>query len=253
MKERPILFSALMVRAILSGAKSQTRRVMKPQPVKAGSFWEWAGAGWSMDLGPIYPVPGHTLSVRCPYGQPGDLLWVRESWRIGAWCVEEGSLCIDYRDGPRKEWIEIEDGDEFEKYWIQCSEELEHKGIEPDADGRYTWEPGSSPLRWRPSIHMPRWASRITLRITSVRVERLHTIGEKDAIAEGIEYDAGGDDWPNQPHEGGFRNYLSKYDACDLLPNASFRSLWRSINGDDSWDANPWVWVIEFERVESGS
>lgn len=265
MKERPILFSKPMVCAIREGRKTQTRRAMKPQPVKKGSFWEWAGAGWSMDVGPIYPVPGHSLSVRCPYGQPGDRLWVRESWRIGAWDENEGALCIDYRDGPRKEWVALPDGEEFERYWIQCSEELDDKGIKTDADGNYKWEPGQSPLRWRPSIHMPRWASRILLEIVSVRVERLNQISREDAIAEGItsrpncfgfngQHDGWSADWSRVGLPSKFAtqdNTLCESDISLSSPQLAFQNLWETINGHDSWDANPWVWVVEFKVVHS--
>lgn len=170
MADRPILFSAPMVRAMLAGTKTQTRRVAKPKRS-------------------IEP-----MTDECPYGQPGDLLWVRETW---AWYGCE-------RD-PR------------EVLYRADTSNL------PESHGR-----------WRPSIHMPRWASRITLRVTGVRVERLQDITEVDAIAEGA-----------QP----FR--LPCHPQRETLRHVDgFALLWESINGAGSWDANPWVWVVEFERVQ---
>lgn len=248
--ERPIIFSAPMVRAILEGRKTQTRRVMKPQPIlavmehKAAAalkacraiglvpdgkqpHWQWRGT-FSM------PWP-QCIVRRCPYGQIGDRLWVRETWRIGAWDEDEGQFAIDYRDGPDRSWRSDErddTGEKFNNLWLQCCDELHDKGIHPGKDGRYHWEAGQSPLRWRPSIHMPRWASRITLEITGVRVERLQEIqfNEADALAEGAQ-----------------RARISEnaeFSACE-----DYKQIWRAINGPESWAANPWVWVVEFNRV----
>ena len=216
-----------MVRAILDGSKRMTRRMMKPQPV--------------IELANL---------AACPYGQPGDRLWVRESWRIGAWDESDGTIAIDYCDGPRREWLSIlndDDGEKFNHYWISCCDELARKRIEPGTDGRYHWEPGQSPLRWRPSIHMPRWASRITLEVVSVRVERLGDISEQDAIAEGVE--------GHHIEDGMYwRNYMLTDEEAEVSPmltsaKASFRSLWESINGEGSWSINPWVWAVSFRRV----
>lgn len=200
MRERPILMSAPMVRALLNGTKTQTRRVVRWPETFSGSFdhlrqdaVEYFNAG-------LLP-----LRLRCPYGAPGDVLWVREAWchtGTGVWTISDARNAYDgqviYRaDGER--------------------------------DG----------VKWWPSIHMPRWASRITLRITDVRVERLQDIGEADARAEGCPFD----------HEG------NQYEPPAADPwqgygRASFSLLWSKINGGASWDANPWVWVVAFERVE---
>lgn len=182
MKERPILFSASMVNAILDGRKTQTRRIMKPQPT-TNPFWGCAGSkgfGFFDDLKPI----------KGPYGKPGDRLWVRETFGI----VDslEGARSFVYR-----------------------------------AEG---WKDPSGLFKWRPSIHMPRLASRIQLEITSVRVERLKAISEVDAVAEGAPCGS-----CCAPQEGSHK--------------AGFAQLWESINGSGSWNANPWVWVIEFKRV----
>jgi len=186
MKERPILFSGPMVRAILEGRKTQTRRVVKPQPGCDPRDDE------HLDMG------------RCPYGQPGDRLWVREAWHT------------DERD---LEYARA-------KHEDAMSDSPIYYRADPEND--------NAGCTWRPSIHMPRWASRITLEITRVRVERLQEISEKDAIAEGA------DPYLHPVHPG--REGLRHVDG--------FRSLWESINGPGSWDANPWVWVIEFKRVE---
>lgn len=227
MKERPILFSAPMVRALLDGSKTQTRRIMKNQPRETDAD----------------PIRARLIDVICksferkqeshlfPYGIGGDRLWVREAWRIGAWDEDEGEVAIDYlADGfSRREWIQVPEKSDFERYWMQCTDDAAKAGLETDAGGKYHWAPGNSPCRGRPSIHMPRWASRILLEITSVRVERLHDISEADATAEGT------------PHS---LNHPAGRTATE-----NYQYLWECINGDGSWDLNPWVWVIEFKRV----
>ncbi len=119
-KERPILFSGPMVRVILEGRKTVTRRAMKPQPVLDGHFWTYGGAGWSDRINSLTPVAGHSLAARCPYGQPGDRLWVREAW-----------ACTLVAQAPGEEWVVYREGDNRTDY--------------------------GGP--WKPSIHMPRWAS----------------------------------------------------------------------------------------------
>jgi len=253
MKHRPILFNGEMVLAILDGRKSQTRRIIKPQPEgsnpivvfarteQTATHWRSLVNGNCEETARIY---------QCPYGQPGDRLWVRESWRIGAWDEDDGTIAIDYCDGPRREWLPIpdDDGEKFNRYWISCCDELARKRIDPGTDGRYHWEPGQSPLRWRPSIHMPRWASRITLEIVSVRVERLQDISETDAMAEGIDMES--------DHASlciNIEDRICGPGDSDLFKGSAiltvWRKLWRDINGWESWDANPWVWVIEFQKV----
>lgn len=189
MRVRPIIFSTPMVQALLEGRKTQTRRIVKPQP-NGGPQAEM------INLGGAWGLLDGILSGewRCPYGQPGDLLWVRETYRHielppHQW-DEVGECEIDYRATPRKIF----------------------EGCE---------------VPWRPSIHMPRRDSRLTLRITDVRVERVQEISEADALAEGV------------------KRSQRASDARD-----SYASLWESINGTGSWDANPWVWVIEFQRIQ---
>jgi hypothetical protein len=199
-KERPILFSAPMVRAILDGQKTQTRRVVKP----AGRL---VATSWS----PLHPERGLRVTVRtgprsthtgpigdhldaCPYGEPGDRLWVRETW-------------------------------------------ARFPGNDPVYRATYDGRFGSG-WKWKPSIHMPRWASRLTLEVTAVRVERLHDISESDAANEGISCSSG--------HRWGLAETGVEHNA----PSHAFRSLWQNINGPGSWEANPWVWAVSFKRVE---
>ena len=215
MRERPILFSGPMVRALLAGTKTQTRRVVKPQPDSTHSgypYWNIGGyrASWcrgAEDGGPLVP----TNPLRCPYGQPGDRLWVRET-HMNWWKLDPANP-----EGPRL---------------------FSHVAAYA-ADG-YELEPGE---RWIPSIHMLRAASRILLEITGVRVERLQDISEADARAEGIECMAG-------DPECGYRNYLDQSGKdWTLSPRESFQSLWESINGPASWSANAWVWPLDLRRL----
>ena len=197
MKERPILFSAPMVRALLDGSKTQTRRVVK--------------RGIS-DVTDAYRHP-----ALCPHGQPGDRLWVREAhW----WFKDEHDPVTGYF--PPK---------------------LTAEDVQYRADG------DDDCKVWRPSIHMPRWASRISLEITSVRVERMHNISETDAVAEGIQAVARGIWWKNYTYPNGF-NGKPTLIVGYRTAKESYRSLWESINVTGSWVANPWVWVIEFRRLK---
>jgi len=211
MKERPILFSAPMVRAILEGRKTQTRRVVKVQPgpsccIEEGDEGEPPFVYSSLyGDGPGYEVHESRAPCRCPYGAPGDRLWVRETW------MQNPGREIS-PDGNRHDVIYRAD---------EC-----HYG---------------PAIRWRPSIHMPRWASRIDLEVTGVRVERLQDISEEGAIAEGVGRVGERFKGYMPLHTGG------QYDPA--LAKTSFSQLWESINGDGSWDANPWVWVVEFNRA----
>lgn len=207
MKTRPILMSAPMVRALLAGTKTQTRRVVKRQP---SDLWPDGVTCQSDMLGPIRIRPADVrihlgengLSydaacefvgpIACPYGQPGDQLWVREAW-----------MPVEHDTQPYR-----------------------YRATNPSYAGK-----------WRPSIHMPRAASRITLEIVSVRVERLQDISEADAIAEGVKQSHGGM-WSAAEGQSG------------TSARAAYALLWESINGPDSWDANPFVWVVEFKRVQ---
>lgn len=233
--ERPILFSGFMVRAILEGRKTQTRRIVKPQPdlsILKPSFRELQFEFRRMPvLGPTHepaewgfcakhdkpncvPVYGY----KCPYGLPGDRLWVRETWNIYDYCPGEygGQGEAGY---PLRKIPGVDPGSGY------CLE--------------YAANGGDGP--WRPSIHMPRWASRINLDIVGIQVERLQDISDDDCEAEGIKQE-----WTClNPGTG---SYALGNDVRD-----DFRNLWDSINGKKpgcSWDSNPWLWVISFRRIK---
>jgi hypothetical protein len=198
-KERPILFSAEMVRAILDGRKTQTRRIVKPQPEAMHhdtEKWELAMPGCR----PLFPAS--FAEAYCRHGRIGDKLWVRETWQY---------------TGPE---LNDEPGNVY-------------RATDPDWESMEGW-------KWKPSIHMPRCASRITLEITGVRVERLQDIGEEDAKSEGIYASSNGLRFMNYKH--------GVVDVCK--PEFSFMTLWQSLYGDESWNANPFVWVIEFRRIK---
>lgn len=203
-KERPILFSGEMVRAILDGRKTQTRRIVKPQPaygvreIKVGMFEPVIIRGGMEEPGkPVFGFADEERGWKCKYGQPGDRLWVRETW------LEFDS---DHRIGGARYTYKADvsvDGELIRKDYIKCGRDY----------------------RWKPSIHMPRNASRITLEITGVRVQRLQDIRYDDCLAEG---------W---------------HAACGIGADYWYKELWDKINGWNSWNENPWVWVVEFKRV----
>ena len=234
MKERGMIFNGEMVRAILDGRKTQTRRIMKPQPEpcpRGGHWWpsnvfktmlhveeemQNGKGGW-----------GGLVGDACPFGDVGDRIWVRETF--------QGPL-FDYEQMEAY----LEDSSRFEKpEFCQYAADGGHRPEYQDAEDN---------LRhgWRPSIHMPRWASRILLEITNVRVERLNAISEEDAEAEGIDMEA----------------LYDSQDCYDCIADhnmtgrptvtGAFKYLWESIYGEEGWKSNPWVWVIEFKRVEGG-
>ena len=242
-KERPILFSAPMVRAILAGQKTQTRRVVKHKPPFTNSSdWPFVGHcadGWpgfcSRDPFELHLPNGYwDKGIPCPYGKPGDRLWVRETW-----CpVYHGS----YEPWPRKE----KTPESFHSAFIQYNADYQFGGS--DYDGF-----------WRPSIHMPRFACRITLEITEVRIERLQSISEECAKAEGIYGVPHSESISDNPvfsfsagatyywdGEGGRRGGFDTAKQC-------FECLWSTIyaaDGPNGWAANPWVWVVEFKRMQ---
>ena len=218
MKARPIIFNGPMVRAILNGRKTQTRRIVKPQPLCGICPCCYTKTGWAEVLSEG-ACQCTTAPVRCPYGTIGDRLWVRETF-------------ADLRG--------IGFGDEFAYREKSLKDYNDGRGLVEDGDSeRCRFDYG---VKWTPSIHMPRCASRITLEITNVRVERLQDISEEDAVAEGVTIPRQflGFDSDNQ----GIENHNG-----DMAPSDVFRELWQSINGPDSWAANPWVWAVEFERV----
>jgi len=215
MKERPILFSAEMVRAILDGRKTQTRRVIKPQPICTGTSGIDRFERGCLGMDYWYPSsPSGKIGIfeppryKCPYGVPGDRLWVRETW-LNAGVEIPGCK-------PDEIWYRE---DEDEAFAISC-------------------EPHDQRPKWRPSIFMPRWASRITLEVTGIRVERVQDIIEGDIRSEGVEC-------PEHDFHSGFCA-----GECSSLRGA-FRTLWDSINKKRGyeWDVNPWCWVISFRKT----
>jgi hypothetical protein len=250
MKERPILFSAPMVRAILDGSKTQTRRVAPiadldiklhgrdmvswgvsfSKPTK-GVLASYSGGKFSDDQ-----ARRIIASQFNPYGQPGDRLWVKENYRftndLDRYSASQiAQLCLDA--GYKSPWAPIHfEADGQRKNWEHTSTP-QHEGV-----------PVAGKLR--PNIFMPRWASRIDLEITGVRVERLQDISEEDAIAEGVERHP---DFPTMWKRGplhGDQNTMTN----TAFPRLAYRSIWEQISGPESWDANPWVWVIEFRRIK---
>lgn len=227
-KEYPILFTSDMVRAILDGRKTQTRRVMKPQPEKDDSgFWRYAGAGWSRD--DFVPVaPGHPLEASCPYGRPGSELWVRETFALREPCDNKApSECM-----------------EDEAVWFKA----DNNELTGNAAGR-----------WRPSIHMPRWASRVQLTVTDIRVERVQGISIDDVWAEGVQIPTNnGNAVISLTDKYTIATYMegtvSEWEQDDFF-RAHFAKLWDELNADRdqgqfAWESNPWVWVIDFEVRE---
>lgn len=214
MKERPILFSGEMVRAILEGRKTQTRRNWK---MPKGLKWDDESKGLLTDETEYHSM--HASDVISPYGRPGDRLWVRETWGCH-WATDNQK--------PR----DIDPGTWSVLYFADDQ-------ISPARSDGSIMLPGQCRKK-RPSIFMPRWASRITLEITGIRVERLQDISEDDCEAEGM----------NGPLCAKF--LYSESTKGDLLPAVihGFSGLWESINGPYSWNQNPWVWVVEFKRLE---
>lgn len=244
-KTRPIPFSEPMVRAILDGRKTQTRRTLKRQTPDGGTLqgpvelkpgsWGWHYHDTEREEPSKY-FPGGVIEnarLKCPYGAVGERLWAREAYyQIGHWEPVTG---VKTKTGKMK-WKFVADSDE-----IRFEAPAEFR------KGRHNKDPETSIWHKRLARFMPRWASRLTLEITDIRVERLQGISREDAIAEGIEHCT-----TEEGHRFAFKDYIDEgYYYSDPIP--SFRSLWKSINGPDSWDLNPWVWVLAFEVVSDAS
>ncbi|ASM31540.1 TPA: hypothetical protein ACKQDC_001373 [Serratia marcescens] len=216
MKERPVIFNGEMVRAILDGRKTQTRRAISDRHLHLIDVASQVGECYPLESGIDHANSQSYYREHCPFGRVGDRLWVRETW---ADVNHDGHPAIAYRADDGLRFIGEDDGEEedpnLEKYWFAQW----YADLISGAEGN-----------WRPSIHMPRWASRITLEITAVRVERLNDIGVDDAKAEGVKAGV----CPGHEH---------------MMHQVAFSELWQSIYGEESWRANPWVWVIEFRRV----
>jgi hypothetical protein len=256
-KERPILFSAPMVRAILEGRKMVTRRAVNPQPVLTeGSGFSWKGhlfGSGSDDRETARNFSKHC----CTFGKPGDRLWVRETWGVISHDFDEHGNMIDWNpDRPATPIREMRFGQGCYSGHViyRADGEAVWAGDDDDDGG------GDDRSAWKPSIHMPRIASRILLEITDVRVERLQDISEGQARAEGI---IPVPKTTEDSHQF-WRNYHLSGDGtfCVRTPKESFKSLWCHVAGGSfpkgeaaykasphSWDANPWVWVVEFKQV----
>ena len=210
MADRPIIFSGAMVRALLAGRKTQTRRLIKPRG-KGPSLFD---GGWS-DSYILDPGNADWRAQDLRYAI-GDRLYVRENWRVSP------EACEGWRPEDPRGWIDYQAGGSLEVI-APSFEAVDRATFLKGED--HDWD--FIPSRYRPCIHMPRWASRLTLLVDDVRVERLQAISEADAIAEGVEHHGGSDG-----------------------PVAEFAALWESLHGPESWDANPWAVVIEFKTVK---
>lgn len=228
MKERGILFNGDMVRAILSGKKTQTRRTVKEQYASEKQELRYCDDGlfhWWLK-GADTHQPG---TVKCPFGSVGDRLWVRETWGVVSHAFDE--------DGLMCKWVPDRPNTKINEMPFGCGYYSGH--VIYRADGQFTWcgdddGGGDDKSAWKPSLHMPRAASRILLEITAVRVERLNDISNTDSLAEGIGHLYGYDEANGEPRDGSRR----------------FAELWQSVYGEESWQANPWVWVVEFKVIQ---
>lgn len=215
-RERPIIFSAPMIRAILAGRKTMTRRAIKPQPERQPVACAYVTSGWALEgLPNEHGVKGCScIEVKCPYGVPGSRLYVKEAAYIAPpnFCDPIDANARDDQGRPRViGYAASMDGEA-----VRCAEDYGVKKTSP--------------------IFLPRWASRITLEITEVRVERVQSISEADVRAKGIE-------WNEGPFRVGHTNHIS-----------AFKSSWDKLNGPRGfpWESNPWVWVLSFRRIEEG-
>ncbi len=215
MKEHPILFKGEMVTAILEGRKTQTRRLIKPQPFST------ADGSWHIELNPRVGFNSqrtlrNMLPYHCPHGQPGDRLWVKETWAII--CNAALPLCSCETDEERKV-------NHYVEYRADTGNPYPGEWPEDEAKGN------DEAPKWKSSMFMPRWASRITLEIVNVRVERLQDIDNHESWKEGIQE-------------------FGKWIENEGVARDEYARLWNRINGAGSWEENPWVWVVEFKRVE---
>ncbi|WP_394372541.1 ASCH domain-containing protein [Klebsiella michiganensis] len=229
--ERGMIFNGEMVRAILDGRKTQTRRIMKVQPKPCNHAnwpdyspdpqWKSYPSGWCCAVcanGTTIDHRHHAKGITCPYGTVGDRIWVREAFRVHSRATDVATLV--YKASERNSWTE-------QTHRVPVA----------------VCNKPATPEKWTPSLHMPRWASRILLEITDVRVERLNAISEENAAAEGV-----------VQFRGGFwKHYQPGWTQHQLSARGSFVTLWKSIYGEESWQSNPWVWVIEFKHVEGGA
>jgi len=253
-KEKPILFSGPLIVPIQEDIKTQTRRLRNLNKINTNpNHWEFGGINRDgLDI--FYSTCEDpetcelkcdgTILIKCPYGEVGDGLWVRETFTIESNFNIDSEECYPppFNDGRPVRRV---DDPLYGKHW----EQPHYRATDPEPELSYDdmEDPG---CRWKPSIHMPRWASRITLGITSIRIERVQDISNSDAKAEGA------------PVISTSWGHLSEKEVSELQAGTyrcAFANLWNSINGkpradgiDVSWEANPWVWVVFFERINNG-
>lgn len=249
-RERPIIFSSDMVQAILNGSKTQTRRIVKPRSGPQAGFFSCH----PKDLYPyaIKQKDGQWdsffnledfVEAYCPYGKPGDRLWVRETWRPRSWGSDFDWMIIEFKAGgiakeinPWEVW-----GEDAEVCWEALSTQC-IKADCPQMGGDFILEDsnGRHPIKWRSPIFMPRAASRLSMELRSVRVERLQDISAEDIFEEGIRIFEG--DRVSPPSEG---------KAIAEMYRDQWQKLWYQIHGKKHpWESNPWLWCLEFHRVE---
>ncbi len=212
MKETPILFSTPMVQAILEGRKIQTRRVIKfPKDYTGENVWANPpfGLKYTSNLFGDTEESKTVQRISCPYGQPGDVLWVRET---AVYVMLEHAHDLLEGATERTQWVYKAS---IHPDWMEYAKE------------KYGY-------KWTPNIHVPKYASRIWLRITDIRVERLQEISEEDAKAEGVS---------------NADTFIGIGVDESMVNRYAFRQLWHFINGYESWEANPWVWVVSFEVI----
>lgn len=260
MKEIPILFSTEMVQAILAGRKTMTRRIMQPQPwygsqIPGGPHFIYPpGSGQRFNA--VVSKNGSWLVMQESFQKRfseiakwkiGDLLWVRENFRVNSWVPDDGEVTFRYEaDGSVSKYVFFDDDDEtINRYWQQSCDDLLKAGYKTNDEERFG-DYDYKALRLRPNIFLPKVAARIWLEITDIRVERLQDISEEDAIAEGVEKRPGS----NSSTRFDFKHYHWNH-SYDVDAKVSFRTLWEKINGPESWDANPWVWVISFKVLST--
>lgn len=233
-KFHPILFQPEMVQANLAGRKTMTRRTSGLKKINQnpdGYYFQSlvlhaTGRYTFAPQGNYNPSVSDIIEVKCPYGKPGDYLWVRETWQQrNEYALKMGFKKYYYKAGFK---LPIDDEKKFKAFYKDLNKFCEEAG----------WK-GCSDSGWRASIHMPKEAARIILQVEDVRLERLHAITDQDSLAEGIplklpvagiDVDIDGNWWPTRPY-------------------FHFKSLWISIHGQQSWDLNPWLWVISYKVI----
>lgn len=233
MKEIPILMSTPMVQAILAGRKTQTRRIIKSNH-ESGMF----AVGRSIQTGQITEItsvdwdecPGDVTNDIRPRWKVGDWLWVRESYQIQSWCLEDGEMTVRFATGDTLRCYYPGAGEDDTWIGNQIDRLVSGKYFKEDPDNEEYYIPTGKKQPFKPSIHMPKDAARIWLEVTDIKVERVQDISEEDAKNEGVEA-------------------LGLYPGYDISARGKFEGLWNMINGNESWDENPWVWVVSFKEL----